>query len=94
VSEETRTQRVRESLTQARLVEIEVDEFPDRIKEVKHVAIGRLGELLERENGVQERESVAHSLGTLRRLEATLQAGTRLPKADRPNASTEKKRGG
>lgn len=93
MSEETRTQQVRESLTQARLVEIEVDEFPDRIKEVKHVAIGRLGELLERENGVQERESVAHSLGTLRRLEATLQAGTRLPKADRPNGSAEEKRG-
>jgi hypothetical protein len=94
VNEETRTQRVRESLTQARLVEIEVEEFPDRIKEVKHVAIGRLGELLERENGLQERESVAHSLGTLKRLEATLQTDARLPKASRSNASAEEKRGG
>jgi len=34
--------------------------------------MGRLGELLERQNGIGERESVAHSLGTLKRLETTL----------------------
>jgi hypothetical protein len=72
VSEEDRIQRVRKSLADARLVEIEVDEFPDRIREVKQVAMGRLGELLQKDTGLQERRSVAHSLGTLSRLEATL----------------------
>ena len=72
MSEEDRSQRVRKSLADARLVEIELDEFPDRIREVKKVAIGRLGELLQKETGLQERRSVAHSLGTLSRLEATL----------------------
>jgi hypothetical protein len=76
VSEEDRTQRVRKSLADARLVEIEVDEFPDRIREVKQVAIGRLGELLQKDTALQERRSVAHSLGTLSRLEATLRTDT------------------
>ena len=74
MSEEDRSQLVRKSLADARLVEIELDEFPDRIREVKQVAIGRLGELLEKDTGLQERRSVAHSLGTLSRLEATLKA--------------------
>ena len=72
MSEEDRRQRVRKSLADARLVEIELNEFPDRIREVKQVAIGRLGELLQNDTGLPERRSVAHSLGTLSRLEATL----------------------
>lgn len=72
MSEDDRSQLVRKSLADARLVEIELDEFPDRIREVKQVAIGRLGELLQEDTGLQERRSVAHSLGTLSRLEATL----------------------
>lgn len=67
-------QRVRKSLADARLVEIELDEFPDRIREVKQVAIGHLDNLLQKDAGLREPRSVAHSLGTLSRLEATLQA--------------------
>ena len=92
MSEEDRSQRVRESLAQARLVEIELHEFPDRIREVKQVAIGRLGELLQNDTDLPEGRSVAHSLGTLRRLEATLRpdadlhesAPTSLPSAPKP----------
>ena len=80
MSEEDRSQRVRKSLAEARLVEIEPDEFPDRIREVKRVAIGRLGELLEKDAGLGEPRSVAHSLGTLARLEATLRADANLHK--------------
>jgi hypothetical protein len=71
VSEED--QRARKSLADARLVEIELDEFPDRIREVKQVAIGHLDDLLRKDAGLREPRSVAHSLGTLSRLEATLQ---------------------
>jgi hypothetical protein len=74
VSEEDRSQQIRKSLSAARLVEIELDEFPDRIREVKQIAIGRLGELLQKDTGPREHRSVAHSVGTLSRLEATLRA--------------------
>jgi hypothetical protein len=74
VSEEDRSKRVRKSLAEAGLVEIAPNEFPDRIREVKQVAIGHLGELLKANTGVGEHRSVAHSLGTLHRLEATLRA--------------------
>jgi len=83
VSEEDRSQRVRESLAKARLVEIGLDEFPDRIREVKQIAIGRLGELLQNDTDLPEGRSVAHSLGTLSRLEATLR-----PDADRHKSAT------
>ena len=74
MSEDDRSERVRKSLAEAGLVEIAPDEFPDRIREVKQVAIGHLGELLKKDTSVGEHRSVAHSLGTLRRLEATLRA--------------------
>lgn len=90
MSEEDRSQRVRKSLADARLVEIELDEFPDRIREVKQVAIGRLGELLQKDTGLQERRSVAHSLGTLSRLEATLRADTDQHKPGPSSASPKK----
>jgi hypothetical protein len=83
VSEEDRSQRVRKSLADARLVEIEPDEFPDRIREVKQVAIGRLGELLQKDTGPREHRSVAHSVGTLSRLEASLRADADLQKSGR-----------
>ncbi len=67
-------QRAWKSLSKAGLVEIALDEFPERIKEVKHVVMTRLSELLELKNRIQERNSVAYSLGTLKNLEATLQA--------------------
>ena len=90
MSQDDRTQLVRKSLADARLVEIELDEFPDRIREVKKVAIGRLGELLQADTGLQERRSVAHSLGTLSRLEATLKTDVPHTPA-RPSSPTSPK---
>jgi len=87
--EETKTQRVWESLTRAGLVEIKLDEFPERIKEVKHVALGRLGELLELKTGIQERQTVAHSLGFLKKLETTLGEDVGLHKPERSWPSEE-----
>ena len=86
MSEEDRSQQVRKSLADARLVEIELNEFPERIREVKQIAIGRLGELLQEDTGQHERRSVAHSLGTLSRLEASLRAD-----ADRKESSTPRR---
>lgn len=82
MSEEDRIQGVRKRLAEARLVEIEPDEFPDRIREVKRVAIGRLDELLQNDTGLRERRWVAHSLGTLSRLEARLRADAGLHKSE------------
>lgn len=76
MSEEDRSQRVRKSLAEAHLVEIAVEEFPDRIRDIKQVAISHLSELLQNETGLQEPRSVAHALGTLSRLEATLRGET------------------
>jgi hypothetical protein len=78
--EKAQTQRVWKSLTEAGLIEIKLEEFANKLKEVKHVAMGRLGELLERQNALRERESVAHSLGTLKRLETTLPADSTPPR--------------
>jgi hypothetical protein len=92
VSEENRSQRLRKSLAEARLVEIEPDEFPDRIREVKQVAIGRLGELLQDDTGLREGRSVAHSLGTLSRLETTLRADADLHKSGKTSVPSKAKR--
>lgn len=73
-------QQAWKTLSKAGLVEIALDEFPERIKEVKHVVMTRLSELLEFKNRIQERNSVAYSLGTLKNLEATLQ--TDVPPAE------------
>jgi len=81
VSKDERTQQVRKSLAEARLVEIEPEEFPDRIREVKQLAMGRLGELLEQDAGLREPRSLAQSLGTLSRLEARLRADADLRKS-------------
>ena len=86
--EEKNIQKARKSLTDAGLVEIALDQFPERIKEVCHVAMGRLGELLERKNDTEERECVARSVGTLKRLENKLEATGRSSKSDDPNPST------
>ena len=85
---EENIQKARKSLNDAGLVEIALDQFPERIKEVCHVAMGRLGELLERKNDVEERECVARSVGTLKRLENKLEATGRSSKSDNPNPST------
>jgi hypothetical protein len=95
VGEEDCSRHVRKSLADARLVEIEPDEFPERIREVKQVAIGHLGELLEEGAGLRGPRCVAHSLGTLRRLEATLREKRDLRKSEqfaepaRPKAADE-----
>jgi len=70
----TEQQRAWKSLSKAGLVEIGLDEFPERIRQVKLVVMSRLSELLERKNRIQERNAVAYSLGTLKNLEATLLA--------------------
>ncbi|PYX62723.1 MAG: hypothetical protein DMG71_05020 [Acidobacteria bacterium] len=61
-------------LSEAGLIDITLDDFPERIKAAKNVVIGRLRELLELTTTIQEeRQSVAYSLGTLKKLETTLQ---------------------
>jgi hypothetical protein len=67
--------QVWKSLSEAGLLEITLDQFPERIKEVKSVVMRRLSELLELKAGLQERESAAYSLGTLKNLEANLHTG-------------------
>ena len=85
--EETKAQLVWESLKTAGLVEIRLDEFPERIKEVKRATLGRLGELLELNNGLREQESVAHSLGFLKKMETTVREDVGLPKPERSGPS-------
>jgi len=77
--EETKEQQVWRVLSDAGLFEIRLDEFAERIRDVKRIVIVRLGELLESNSGIQERESAAYSLGTLKRLELTLLANAPKP---------------
>jgi hypothetical protein len=67
------------ALSEAGLVEIHIDEFAARIRDVKHTVIVRLRELLDRTNGLKERESAAYSLGTLKGIELKLQANPPKP---------------
>jgi hypothetical protein len=60
------------TLSEAGLVEIPFDELPKRITEAKQAVMGRLNQLFQLKNDVHERKSVAHSLGTLKNLEANL----------------------
>jgi len=62
------------SLADAGLVEIEIDEFPKRIEDVKQTVMVRLSELLVKETDWRERESAAYSLGTLKKLESKVKA--------------------
>jgi len=77
--EETEAQQVWRALSEAGLVEIRLDEFAERIREVKRIVVGRLHELLDIDTGVKERESAASSLGTLRGLELKVQENTPKP---------------
>jgi len=88
LTDQNRSQGVRKSLADARLVEISPEEFPDRIREVKQVAIGHLGKLLETDTGLREPRSVAHSLGTLSRLEATLRTDAQTKPVSQPGPAT------
>ena len=60
------------ALADAGLVEIGLDEFPDRIRDVKRTVMSRLSQLLEEDTDWRERESAAYSLGTLKKLESKL----------------------
>jgi hypothetical protein len=71
-SEKSEKQRLWRSLLEAGLIDIPPDHFADRVKEAKAVVMGRLGELLHVKSNIQERESAAHSLATLKKLETTL----------------------
>lgn len=81
--EESEAQQVWQSLSEAGLVEIRLDEFADKIKEVKRVVIVHLRELLDVDTGIKERESAASSLGTLRGLELKVLENT--PKPPEPS---------
>jgi hypothetical protein len=70
--QESDKERVRTLLSEAGLIDIPADEIPQRIKEAKQVVIERLSELLEVASDIQERESAAYSLGTLKKLETTI----------------------
>src|SRR5262249_11871737 len=70
--EKTETERVWKLLSEAGLVDITLDDFPERIKEAKDVVMGRLSELLKVTTDIQERHSAAYSLATLKKLEKTL----------------------
>jgi hypothetical protein len=76
---ETEEQQVWRVLSEAGLVEIRLEEFAERIRDVKHIVTARLRELLDFNNRIQERESAAYSLGTLAGLELKLLANAPNP---------------
>ena len=76
-NEESEKERVWRVLSEAGLIDIPPDEFAERIKEAKRVVMGRLGELLEVTTDIQERESAAYSLATLKKLERTVSRSVR-----------------
>ena len=77
--EESAEEQVWKLLSEAGLIDIPPDEFAERIKEAKHVVMGRLSELLELTTDIQERQSAAYALGTLKKLETTLGVDTCQP---------------
>ena len=66
-------QQVWSLLSEAGLVDIPTDEFPERVKDAKKAVMDRLGELLESTTDIEERASAAYSLATLKKLETALQ---------------------
>jgi hypothetical protein len=70
---ESDRQRVWSLLSNAGLIDIPAEQFPERIKEAKNAVMERLSELLEKTIDMQERDSAAYSLATLKKLESTLQ---------------------
>jgi len=77
--EETEQQQLWRALSEAGLVEIRLDEFAERIKDVKRIVTVRLRELLDFNTGINERESAAYSLGTLKGLELKVLANAPKP---------------
>lgn len=66
-------------LSEAGLVEIRLDEFAERIRDVKRIVTGRLLDSLNFNTGAQECESAAYSLGTLKGLELKVLANAPKP---------------
>ena len=66
-------QQVRSLLSEVGLVDIPTDEFSERVKEAKKAVMDRLGGLLEATTDIEERDSAAYSLATLKKLESALQ---------------------
>ena len=66
-------QQVWSLLSEAGLVDIPTDGFSDRVKEAKKAVMDRLSELLEAPTDIEERDSAAYSLATLKKLENALQ---------------------
>jgi hypothetical protein len=81
--EETEQQKHWRALSEAGLVEIRLDEFAERIKDVKRTVTVRLRELLDFNTATKERESAAYSLGTLKGLELKVLANA--PKLPDPS---------
>ena len=77
--DETDEQQAWRALSEAGLVEIGLDEFAEKIGDVKRIVIVRLRELLDFNTGIKERESAAYSLGTLRGLELKVLANPPKP---------------
>jgi len=77
--QETEEQEVWRVLSEAGLIEIRLDQFAERIRDVKRIVGIRLHELLDFKTGIQERESAAYSLGTLKRLELKVLANVPKP---------------
>ena len=70
---ESGKQQVWALLSEAGLVDIRTDEFSERVKEAKKAVMDRLGELLESATHLEERDSAAYSLATLKKVESALQ---------------------
>jgi len=77
--EETEERQAWRVLSEAGLVEIRLDEFAGRIRDVKRIVTVRLRELLDLNGGTKERESAAYSLGTLKGLELKVMANAPKP---------------
>jgi hypothetical protein len=80
---ETEEQQAWRVLSEAGLVEIRLDEFAERIRDVKRIVTVRLRELLDFNTSMEERESAAYSLGTLKGLELKVLAN--IPKPQDPS---------
>ena len=76
---ETEEQQVWRMLSEAGLVEIPVDGFAEKIRDVKRIVMVRLCELLNFNTDFQERQSAAYSLGALKRLEMKVVANAPKP---------------
>jgi len=70
--DESEKERVWRVLSEAGLIDIPPGEFAERIKDARHVVMRRLSELLGLTTDIQERESAAYSLATLKKLERTV----------------------